>query len=483
MERLERWLSQVAPVWALKRAQARAQLDVVRNYEASTDSHLRRRVRDLGGGNALMDRSQVKLRDWARHLSRDVSTAAAIIRNLSSRTMSCHVVPAVEDRAGNLLEQVNEDLTELWAEWSDAAETTGLLDWSSLCQLIGDSWYRDGEIFSYRMLGSGRFPYRTRVPLVLQVLESDYLPISDGIAHSSGLHGMERGRAGNVTHYHFYREHPNDAVSGFNLAGLETIRLPIDLVDSLALRSRAGQLRGHSILAPVITTLADRNDYKTAEVTSAKFAACIGIAIERSVDPAGGGFAASTLTDERVFNYEPGMTFDGLPGESVKMLQADRPSQQFAPFLRELTREAAIGTGASYSTISADYSGTYSSQRQMMLEVDQFHRQMQRVAIARFHRPVWRAFVQGAMLAGLVPQLSRIDPRTLLRADFVPEPLPWIDPQKEGQALKLAQDEGWESRWGIIRRRGGDVRRIDREIDRDDYRAQAYPVPGDAQAA
>ena len=63
---------------------------------------------------------------------------------------------------------------------------------------------------------------------------------------------------------------------------------------------------------------------------------------------------------------EVGFT-DLMPGGKAEMMGMSRPTQQFAPYTDTLARHAAAGTGANYSAISNDYSGTYSSQRQMLV--------------------------------------------------------------------------------------------------------------------
>ena len=65
----------------------------------------------------------------------------------------------------------------------------------------------------------------------------------------------------------------------------------------------------------------------------------------------------------------PGMIFDSLlPGESVEILDANRPNSALIDFRSAMLKMVAAGAGSSYSSIARDYDGTYSSQRQELVE-------------------------------------------------------------------------------------------------------------------
>jgi len=141
-------------------------------------------------------------------------------------------------------------------------------------------------------------------------------------------------------------------------------------------------------------------------------------------------------------------------------------------------RAATAGIGVSYSTATHDYDGTYSSQRQELIEARLAYDAMRKHYVAGFLRPVWRRFVQGAQLGGLV-QVATADPETLFDFETVAPPAPWIDPQKEARADEISLSTGLESRHGLIRKRGGDPQRVDdeRATDTDSAPAEPEEVP------
>lgn len=470
MDWLTRAISAVSPSTALKRAQAAARLAHLEHYAAAQQTRYRTVPRDEGSGANLTWRWGRNLRDAARRLERDDPTVAGIIRHLGGHLTGCTIMPTVLNRAGELADETNQELASQFEAWRDQAEASGLYSWADLCATVGESAVRDGECFTGLLYADRSYAYPTQIPLAISLLESEMVDwLRDSYASPHIRQGVEFGPGGRVEAWHVYTSHPGDRLVPATRYSAETVRVPADAIAALQFLPRAGMVRGVSLLASSLTTLQDVSEYLDSERIAAKLAACLGVQIIRSPDA--GTAPSSTLSDERTWNYEPGMVFDDLmPGERVEMVGSNRPNDKLAEYLRTQFRRSAVGTGSVYSTVSGDYDGTYSSQRQMLVEARPAQMKLHAKGVARLHRPVWQRFVQSAVLAGLVP-LRNVDPRTLYRADFVPLPQPWIDPSKEVDADVAAIEAGLDSRVGTIRRRGGDPRRIDAE-------RRADPQPG-----
>ena len=173
---------------------------------------------------------------------------------------------------------------------------------------------------------------------------------------------------------------------------------------------------------------------------------------------------------------QAGMIFDNLaPGERVEVIDTNRPNTGLAEFRKAMLRAATAGIGVSYSSATHDYDGTYSSQRQELVESRLAYDTMRAHYVAGFLRPVWKRFVQAVQLGGIA-SLSAADPETVFEFEAIAPPQPWIDPQKEANAAKTALEAGIESRHGIIRQRGGDPARVDDERDADTEQ-QPDPAP------
>ncbi|EPH3362934.1 phage portal protein, partial [Citrobacter freundii] len=139
----------------------------------------------------------------------------------------------------------------------------------------------------------------------------------------------------------------------------------------LAQRKRLHQLRGVSLLHGVIRRLGDIKDYEESERVAARIAAALGFYIKR------GDAATFPQEDDwkpsenkyRYFDIAPGMIFDDLaPGEDLGMVESNRPNVHLHEFRNGQLRAVAAGSRGSYSSIARDYNGTYSAQRQELVE-------------------------------------------------------------------------------------------------------------------
>ncbi len=166
---------------------------------------------------------------------------------------------------------------------------------------------------------------------------------------------------------------------------------------------------------------------------------------------------------------EKGMIFDGLlPGEDIGVISSDRPNSALKDFRNAMMKAVAAGTMTRYSSIARDYSGTYSSQRQELIEARTGYSTILDYLTTAFYLPVWRNFVAAAVAQNLV-DLRGADPETVAAASFRGPVLPWIDPLKEAQAQVARLESRLVSRHQVIREIGGDPAVVDKEIAADPY--------------
>ena len=131
---------------------------------------------------------------------------------------------------------------------------------------------------------------------------------------------------------------------------------------------RLSGLRGISIFAPAIDRLYDIKDYEESERIAARLAARLALQVTRDVDMAWAPMQPGAA-DDRDFFVEAGATFaDLLPGEKLELINPNRPNSGLERFRMTQLRAASRATGQSYSSFSGDYDGTYSAQRQELVE-------------------------------------------------------------------------------------------------------------------
>ncbi|MGL6010081.1 MAG: phage portal protein, partial [Shewanella oncorhynchi] len=248
--------------------------------------------------------------------------------------------------------------------------------------------------------------------------------------------------------------------------------IPASSMMHLGLFKRLHQLRGASLFHGILTRLGDSKDYEESERVAARIAAALAFYIKRG-DAAMFVPDSSGESSSREIPIAPGMTFDDLkPGEDVGMIDSNRPNVHLVDFRNGQLKAAAAGTRGSYSSIARDYKGSYSSQRQELVEQDESNRIMQQWFCAGWSRPVFRNFLKMEMHNKQDPLVlpHDLDMRTLFDAVYYGPTMPWIDPRKEaeGWEMMIAANVATEADW--TRARGRNPAEVKRQRKREvDY--------------
>lgn len=466
---IERAIATLAPGLAASRIKAKAKLAAAqRLYEAIQASDYRPRRGSGASGNTVMDVARTRPREYGRYLDENSDITVGVLDDLVTNVVGTGIViePMARLRTpdGEPALELNRELRELWAEWWKRPETTGEFPGPELERIIARTWLRDGECFIQHLpiqAPDGILPYS------LLPLESDFVPfeLTDNVA----THGVIKDRWGRPAAYHVYKQHPGDSLSSL----LGTSLLPETVIVSAANMShikfvrRLHQTRGVTLLHAVLTRLDDLKDYEESERVAARIAAAFSAYIKRS----GEWNEEIDVNDlDRKFAMAPGAIFDKLlPGEDVGTIDAKRPNNEVGTYIAIQERRIAAGTGSRYSSIARNYNGTYSAQRQELVEGRVHYLRLFSYLAAKFYMPTWRRFVDSARLAGLIRLSSDIDPLSLYRPEIRPPSLPWIDPRKEIEAHGLAVSYGFRSRWQVIRDLGGDPVTVDQQLAADSF--------------
>lgn len=372
-----------------------------------------------------------------------------------------HVEPQPLDHEGNLHADFASQIAARWAEWSVRPEVTGTFTRPEAERLLLRSALRDGEVFTQLIRGNvPGLQHGTSVPFSLEMLEADFVPHNlNSTAGQQVRQGIIVNAWGRPTGYKVYKYHPASA-SGRS-ADFKTVSA--DSMLHLAQRKRLHQMRGISLIHGVITRLADIKDYEESERVAARIAASLGFYIKRG--------DAANLSDEewkpkaekyRHFDIAPGMIFDDLaPGEDMGMVESNRPNVHLYEFRNGQMRAVAAGTRGTYSSIARDYNGTYSAQRQEMVEGFEGYNVLQQWFVGQQSRPVYRAWLAMALLDMDIP--PDVDRRSLYNALYLGPVMPWIDPVKEAAAWKaiVRGGAGTEAEW--TRARGQNPQEVKRQ--------------------
>lgn len=458
----ERWLAHLAPGWARNRAVARLQYQALAGvHEATRPGRNRKRAKDHGSANRIVSQDAKSLRDYARALDRDLDLVTNALNICEQNIVGSGI--GVEPTPRLPGEKVNRDLAaqlaDLWGDFWLRPEVTWSMDLGKAQRLLCRTWLRDGESHFQRLKGPiDHLDHGTDVPYSVELFEPDMIPLDYNDPNKNIVQGMQLNAWGRITGCYVYKRHPGDLFSYRD----DLKFISADRMGRIAHITRHPQYRGMSALASVIARLSDLKEYEDAERIAAKISASLTAYIKKG-DPSTYGETATTLTSGgageqklRELQMRPGLIVDDLlPGEDVGMIRSDRPNPNAITWRGGQLRAVAGGVrGLSYSSLAKDYNGTFSAQRQELIETWGGNALLTEEMISQTVRVMYRDLVEVAVLAGKVKLPRNWQMRHLSAASYIRPAMPWIDPLKEALAFAEQEDRGWISAQEIIRRRG-----------------------------
>ncbi len=459
MNILEKTIAAISPRWAAKRSQSRYVLNA---YEAALPSRTHKASRDGQGANTNVRQSALSLREQARALDQNHDIVIGILDKMEERVIGSkgiHVEPQPLTRSGDVHEELAEQIRKLWAEWSVKPDVTGLYTRPSLERMLLRTWLRDGEVFIQLVKGHViGHEHATKVAFSIEALEPDFVPMTSDMGNQGLVQGVYLNAWRKPTAYQVYLNNPQEAVSHYG----KIKQVSAENMLHLAFRKRLHQIRGVSMLHGVIIRLADLKEYEESERVAARIAAAMTMYIKK-------GDAAlydDDNTDEkgtRLFDIAPGAVIDDLkPGEDVGLINSNRPNVNLETFRNGQLRATAAGTRSSYSSIARDYNGTYSAQRQELVESFEGYAVLQDCFVAAVSRPIYREWLKMAIASQAIKLPADLDTNSLFNAVYSGPVMPWIDPIKEANAWKERIKGGLATESQAIRASGSNPAEVKR---------------------
>ena len=453
IDRLVAWMD---PQRGLSRLRSRT---LLAHYEAAQPNPQRKFRRDGGSPNQLVEKGAVPLRNQMRYLDRNHDLVVGSLDVLVNNTVGAQGI-GVEFQPRTLTGEIHTDyakaLSSAWRDWQRRPEVRWQHSYARCQRLLARTLYRDGEAFAQRV--TGRVPgldHGTAVPYSLELFEADMVPM-DYTDESRGIkQGIQRNTWGRPTGYWLFKGHPSETIS--LRPDLKVI--PAARMLHLAHLQRIGQLRGVTRYASVIGRIEDIKDYEESERIAAKVAAMLTGYVKRQA-PDGGGYEGPLKDDNgndihRQIALSPGTIIDTLAvGEEIGLIDSKRPNPNLITFRNGQLRAFAAGISASYSSVSRNYDGTYSSQRQELVEQWVHYACLTDDFVGMAVQPVVEDFIQAADYSNVVPCPQDVMPGTANDVLYVAPSMPWIDMAKEATAWLTLSQAGFISEVEVIRKAG-----------------------------
>ncbi|MBW2187196.1 MAG: phage portal protein [Deltaproteobacteria bacterium] len=357
---------------------------------------------------------------------------------------------------------ITEDEADLIAEQSEWAFKL----WSREADAEGVDHFADIQYQSIRgFLGAGEYlnlpvqitddPTRN-FSFALQVLDNRRLRTprefmnDDDVRDGIRLDGLGRRKI-------YYIADPDDGKLTTNLSSKSFRKIKAKIGHQPGVfhgfdKKDAEQIRGISILAPMLKLFKDYDDYMDFHVVGEILAASFPVFIETPLgeDPsqyAGDVAEAVTAGGSKAYKeYAPGQVTYGGVGQKPHILKSDRSSGSFPVFIETVLRAIGAGAGQPYEKVAKDFSKTnYSSARAALLESWRVAYRYQSWLENHFCQPVWEIVFEEAWLRGMIT-LPKGAPdfydarQAYTNAKWTPPRRGHIDPVKEVTAGRESLD-------------------------------------------
>lgn len=462
MNFIDRILEPFAPGAVARRLMARS---VIKAYEAAKPTRTHKAKGQPRSADVSLQIGLRSLREQSRKLDEDHDIVTGLFDRLEERVVGgdgIGIEPIPLNYAGDIHLAFAAQIKAEWAEWSLRPEVSGELSRPQMERQVCRTWLRDGEMLAQKLRGNvPNYTFLTNVPFALELLEPDFLPLNLNDDSKGITQGVERDAWRRVKAYHLLKKHPG-SLTGFGFS-FETKRVEADRIIHIAHRKRIGQNRGLPLLHAVLIRLADMKDYEESERVAARISAALAMFIKKGNPDSYSMPQDGAGPTDRTFPIGPGMVIDTLlPGEDVGMIESNRPNPFLEGFRNGQLKAVAAGTRSAYSTVARSYDGTYSAQRQELVEAQLGYDVLQHEFIDYWSRPVYREFIAMGLASGKLKPPADVDPRTLFGAVYQGPVMPWINPVQEANAWKILVEAGFADEAEVARARGRNPQELKR---------------------
>lgn len=452
MNWLDNIIALVSPRAAAERQAYRYVLDEQKNYDAGNNMRLNAGWYAQNNSAEMTDRYDRDLvRARARDLERNSDIANSVIiaykRNIIGFGFSIRVKTPDEE--------LNKAIQEYWIEWCKAknCDVTGEQPFMQMMRMAVQRKRVDGGILFRKCYTDGGM-----LAFKLQALEVDEIDANAiGPVHGKDnkvVAGIEYNRFNRIEGF-WLRQYD---INGYDINRSEYV--PAKDVIFLYTKKRPSQIREMSDMAPTMTRIRDANEFMTAISVKERIAACLAVFIKR-INPPQIGRTRESQTIKKDYSGKkitPGMIRELNAGDEIQVVNPSGQSSDAAGMIKLHQRMIGAGQGLSYEATSRDMSqSNYSSARQGIIEDNMTYEEDKELIVEKIFDEIYETFVISLWLHGYIkPKDFWQNKGSYLKHEWVQQPKPWIDPQKEANATKIALNSGVKTFQQIAAENGKD---------------------------
>lgn len=406
-----------------------------------------------GSADADLVDDLVELRQRSRDLVMNDPLASGLLQTLSDNIAGRGFQPTsmpqttpLEGIPAATIDAFRKAANGAWKRWAEGSpDAADRQDWNGIAGMVNRTTLESGDAFSRHLMIPRRgSPY----DLAIETLEADRVGTPAGLLQDSSIRGgVKIGKRGQPLGWWLRTKHPGDrVVLGTGADSFAFVRrwskTGHEQMSQVLYQLRPEQNRGTPAFAPCLGLFDHLANYVQSEVVAARVAACISMVVTKKDPLAAARWRANDENDdERLEDMEPGGIEYLAEGESVEVVNPQRPGATFDPFVVRLVRLICRGIGLPYEIGALDFSkSNYSNMRAAQVETRRTW-QCRQLTLGRWASVIYRRVIEEAWLDGDLPQVD-------LYANFdawmgVLWTMPgwgWVDPEKEIAASIAAID-------------------------------------------
>ncbi len=342
-----------------------------------------------------------------------------------------------------------------------------------------------GDIFApLPMISRPETPYKTKI----QLIEAARVCNPNWKADTAKLiNGVEKDAAGAAIAYYITNQYPRRLFSKgklkwkrYNIYGKNGRRNILHLCKP----TRIGQTRTEPYLAPVIEPLKQLGRFTEAELMASVVQGMTTVFVKTEAQGDDGnalGLPSAPGNDSKDANnkdYEMGYgkVVEMAPGESIEMVDPNRPNANFDPFFMAIVKQVGARLGVPAEMLLQQYTTSYVAARAAILQAWKFFRIRRQWLVDYFCQPVYEAFMDEAVATGRIHAPGYFsDPvirQAYLGTVWIGPPQGMLKEKEEAEAAKIMVDEDWKTRDEVTSEMTGGIykrkirQRIKEENDR-----------------
>ena len=452
---LDSIIAAFSPRAAYERLTYRQAYDVLRNYDAGGYDRPNQNWRAV---NMSAEQTDVMSRDEVRARARDLERNSDILNSVigSFRRNVISKGFYIQTKTGN--PELDKQIEHAWNRWckKQNCDVTGTQNLKQIIRMAVERKKIDGGILFVK-----RYTKEGFVPFKLQMIEVDELATAVAKPSSTAnkvVGGIEFNSSNKPVGYYIQQY----SIDGFSINNPVFVKAE-DVIFYYTKR-RPSQLREMSDMAPTLTRIRDVNEFMMAVSVKERIEACLSVFVKKAFPTTGIGRGSNGENNNPRVSYvgkliSPGMIKEMNPGDSIDVVNPSGQGADATAFTKLQQRLIGAGQGLSYEATSRDMSeSNYSSARQGLIEDDETYNE-EKEQLLEVLDEIYETFVISAVLCGAIPIKNFWEEKErYLNHGWTQEPKPWIDPQKESNANKIALQTGQKTFKQISAENGRDWR-------------------------